>query len=187
MKPNRFERSYRDTTPIHGVTVRMLSNKTPIHRAIGMLAFNCDQCGLAILKSWAHAKRTNHHFCGTACANAFRRIRVPQRCVVCRTEFMVIPSNLRKVITCSRKCLKINRSKLMLDQVADMENSPVFNYGQHEHTPIKLSENDVLAIRKDKRPQYIIASDYGIGQSMVSLIKRNKTWRHIPGACSQPA
>lgn len=43
----------------------------------------------------------------------------------------------------------------------------------------KLSESQVLAIRKDDRFQKVIADDYGIGQSTVSSIKTRQTWKHI--------
>jgi hypothetical protein len=43
----------------------------------------------------------------------------------------------------------------------------------------KLTEAQVAAIRLDKRPQWVIAQDYGISQSQVSLIHRNEEWRHL--------
>lgn len=44
----------------------------------------------------------------------------------------------------------------------------------------KLSVADVLAIRSDLRPLAKIAADYGIVFSNVSMIKRRKTWTHVP-------
>lgn len=43
----------------------------------------------------------------------------------------------------------------------------------------KLTEDQVLAILADKRPQHVIGKDYGISQSNVSIIKRGKTWAHL--------
>lgn len=43
----------------------------------------------------------------------------------------------------------------------------------------KLTEEQVLAIRADTRPQRVIASDYGITQAAVSLIVTRKKWSHI--------
>lgn len=43
----------------------------------------------------------------------------------------------------------------------------------------KLTEDKVIAIRCDPRPQAHIARDYGISQSNVCLIKTGKAWAHI--------
>ena len=43
----------------------------------------------------------------------------------------------------------------------------------------RLTESDVLAIRKDPRPQKEIAAEYGIAQPTVSDIKRRRRWRHL--------
>lgn len=43
----------------------------------------------------------------------------------------------------------------------------------------KLTEAQVRAIRADKRPQPMIASDYGVSQASISDIKCFRTWKHI--------
>lgn len=43
----------------------------------------------------------------------------------------------------------------------------------------KLTESDVRKIRKDGRLHYVIAKDYGVVKSMVSMIKRGEVWRHV--------
>ena len=43
----------------------------------------------------------------------------------------------------------------------------------------RLTEEQVLAIRADTRPQRSIAADYGITQTNVSAIKRRQTWTHL--------
>lgn len=40
-----------------------------------------------------------------------------------------------------------------------------------------LTEADIAAIKQDHRVQHIIAADYGITQSNVSLIKSGKRWK----------
>lgn len=47
----------------------------------------------------------------------------------------------------------------------------------------KLTADQIEAIRLDPRPQHVIAKDYGISQSNVSLIKQGKTW--IGGGVSE--
>lgn len=46
-------------------------------------------------------------------------------------------------------------------------------------TAPKLTEADVVAIRKDQRTQREIAKAYGITQSNVSCIKLRKSWKHV--------
>ena len=41
----------------------------------------------------------------------------------------------------------------------------------------KLTESQVEAIRQDDRNQYVVASEYGVDQSTVSRIRRQRTWR----------
>lgn len=43
----------------------------------------------------------------------------------------------------------------------------------------KLSEKDVLAIRCDTRIQRLIAADYGVDQTLVSMIKLRKIWTDL--------
>ena len=43
----------------------------------------------------------------------------------------------------------------------------------------KLTPNQVMNIRKDRRMQRIIAREYGVTQSTISRIKRGTGWTHI--------
>jgi hypothetical protein len=52
--------------------------------------------------------------------------------------------------------------------------------GEH-HANARLSDEDVRAIRADRRPQREIAKSYGISQTPVSKIKRLESWKHIQG------
>lgn len=46
-------------------------------------------------------------------------------------------------------------------------------------TYAKLDEDKVQAIRRDERPQSVIAEDYGLVQQTVSDIKRRRIWKHV--------
>lgn len=46
-------------------------------------------------------------------------------------------------------------------------------------TTAKLNEDKVRAIRADTRRQRAIAADYGITQSLVSLVKTKRVWPHV--------
>lgn len=179
MARNRFERSYKDTLPVIGVKTRESSCLTPIARVKGMLAFNCDYCDLPILKHWRAAARAARHFCSHDCASKARRVRIKCSCEICGTEFEVIHSNVGKIVTCSRRCLKEKRRRFLNKQVENMSESPIFNFGKHEHTPRKLTEAQVKSIYKDQRKQAVISEEYKISQQMVSQIKQKKTWAHV--------
>jgi hypothetical protein len=47
------------------------------------------------------------------------------------------------------------------------------------HPRAKLTDVQVLAIRKDKRPQRFVAADYGVSQCLVHNIVSRKAWSHI--------
>jgi hypothetical protein len=47
------------------------------------------------------------------------------------------------------------------------------------HQNAKLSEKAVIAIRADDRAHRIIAADYGVTQTTISLIKRGGAWTHV--------
>jgi hypothetical protein len=182
-KTNKFERSYRDTVPPADGMIKQFSSKTPISRSHGKIGMICDFCGISYETYACWASRTNSHYCSKACSNEAKKIPIHKNCIVCDKEFITNPTNANKIITCSRKCLKKNRQRLLLDQASDMSNSPIFNYGKHEcgeqiggH---KLDAEKILTIRSDLRTQIKIAVDYGISQSLVSLIKRRLIWGHI--------
>ncbi len=48
-----------------------------------------------------------------------------------------------------------------------------------KHPFAKLSNNDVLSIRKDDRMHRVIAGSYGVTQPLITMIKNNKIWKGI--------
>lgn len=48
------------------------------------------------------------------------------------------------------------------------------------HGSAKLTPEQVLAIRNDRRKIRTIAAEYGIGKSMVDYIRRRVAWKHLP-------
>lgn len=47
------------------------------------------------------------------------------------------------------------------------------------NTQVKLTEDQVLRIREDKRTLKAIAAEYGISEASASLIRRKKNWTHL--------
>ena len=52
------------------------------------------------------------------------------------------------------------------------------------HKNSKLTEEMVLRIRSDSRPQKIIAAEFGVTQSLISMVRTRKIWAHVEGATS---
>jgi len=48
-----------------------------------------------------------------------------------------------------------------------------------QHGRSKLVEGQVLAIRKDERLNRVLAQEYGVSCTLISMIKRRKIWRHL--------
>ena len=64
------------------------------------------------------------------------------------------------------------------DNLQDMVKKGRSNYGE-KHPHVKLTEKDVLNIRKDIRTQERIAKDYNVSRSTIEDIKAKRTWKHI--------
>lgn len=63
---------------------------------------------------------------------------------------------------------------------ADRKKHGTYLCGEKIHSA-KLTDKDVLAIANDKRPQRVIAAQYGVHQSLVSCIRTGKAWPHLTG------
>lgn len=182
MKPNRFERSYRDTIPLEGVTTKSLSNSIPMSRSAGKISMSCDHCGMTYETYACWAKRVARHYCSKACANAGKETPIEKTCAVCGETFITTPAAAWKFSTCSKKCMTVKRRQFLLAEAKNMGSSSVYNYGKHERggqISKKLNDDVIREIINDPRPQAEIGKDYGICQSHVSQIKRRVIWGHV--------
>lgn len=66
------------------------------------------------------------------------------------------------------------------ENTADMLNRGRLNppKGTRNHSA-KLTENQVLAIRKDARPVRVIAADYGVKPDAITKIRNRRRWAHL--------
>ena len=90
-----------------------------------------------------------------------------------------IPSDLYVLHKCDvRRCINIDHLYLgtQLDNMRDMVRRTLPKKWAHSS---KLSRDAVLAIRSDKRKHKLIAADYAISASYVSLIKTGRALRWI--------
>ena len=44
----------------------------------------------------------------------------------------------------------------------------------------KLTEAHVLTIRRSGESQYVLASKFGVAQSLISRVRNHVIWRHVP-------
>ena len=49
----------------------------------------------------------------------------------------------------------------------------------------KLTEEDVIAIRKDTRPYKEVAAEYGVHWQTIKEIIKGNEWKHLPSATNQ--
>ena len=63
--------------------------------------------------------------------------------------------------------------------LADLHSELVDVLSGEKNLSATLTEQQVLEIRKDPRPQRTIAAEYGCVQQTVSRIKRRKIWKHL--------
>lgn len=96
-------------------------------------------------------------------------------------SFGPIPPGLSVLHKCdNRKC--VNPSHLFLgtqgDNIKDMVKKGRGCYGER-NAMAKLTETQVIEIHSDKRRTFIIAREYGVSSSVVSNIRKEKTWKHL--------
>ncbi len=107
----KHERSAADTAPPRaGATNLRINNRTPLARATGRIALNCDHCGLSFMRFACHV-RGAHAYCGRGCQAAARVHHIKTRCVECGTQFESTASNLPRVVTCSDACWSVHLAK----------------------------------------------------------------------------
>lgn len=69
------------------------------------------------------------------------------------------------------------------DNMRDMISKHRNNQPKGErHRDAKLSDRDVLEIRKSTLPTSLIAQRFGVSKSAVSHARSGRTWKHLPGA-----
>lgn len=102
---------------------------------------------------------------------------------VWQAEYGLIPLGMNVLHRCDNpSCINLGHLFLgtQAENVADMiskkRNSP--NIGE-TNGRVKLTEEQVLGIRRDSRFQKQIAADYGVNQTLVSMIKRRVAWSHV--------
>ena len=117
MRRNRYENHYRSTLPVNGVSTFETSQRTKLTRNAGKVEVSCGYCDLIFEKYACHAKRVANHFCSVSCNAEARKIRFPKNCVVCNTEMMLTATCMQRINTCSKDCLRKNRTNLTVTRV----------------------------------------------------------------------
>lgn len=168
----------KSNTNVLDKRTKIINGLTKLSRTSGKISLECEECGIEYETYACWAKRYSHHYCSFACASAGKERPVKCNCVQCGKEFVTIPSYLerKKRVTCSEEC---ESEKKRISAIKN-KNLPAPRVGKDSNLS-KLSEDVIIAIRKDESTQSIIAKKYGVTQSYVSMIKSRKVWAHLEG------
>lgn len=90
--------------------VREISCLTPLSRIAGQVVLGCPVCGISFSRPYAWVKRAGVSCCGRACAAKAREVRVETHCVSCGKSMSLIPSEVIRIVTCSKACSRIRRT-----------------------------------------------------------------------------
>jgi hypothetical protein len=96
-----------------------------------------------------------------------------------------IPDGLHCLHRCDNpRCVNVDHLFLGTNQdnIADRvrkgrSKAPIFR--GEDHAQAKLTDDDVRRIREDGRFQRVIAAEYGVGQALISKVKRREAWQHV--------
>jgi hypothetical protein len=92
-----------------------------------------------------------------------------------------IPKNLCVLHKCDNPaCINIDHLFLgtLAENIKDKVNKNRQAKGEKVNTA-KLTEEQVIAIRNDKRTVAVIGKEYGVDGSLISFIKIGKIWKHV--------
>lgn len=151
---------------------RQISNKAPLAQTAGKVHLDCPICGIAFERYACWVKRKKICYCSKACADEARRRPVKLECVVCGGTFLTIPAQVGRVVTCSRECLKLRRSKLKKQGVLLPQGTYENARNTREKGYGRLSVEDVLKIVSDTRSRREIAAEWGINMEYVSYLRK---------------
>lgn len=106
MHKNRFERSYRDTTPIKGVVTRETNSYRKITESKGKITLTCPICLLTFERYACWAKRYKVQYCGRGCMAEGRKIIVMLQCEHCKKDIESNPTRAKWQRFCDKECSK---------------------------------------------------------------------------------
>jgi hypothetical protein len=94
-----------------------------------------------------------------------------------------IPAGMVVMHTCDNPPC-VNPDHLILGTIADNNaDRDIKGRGNaskgSDHVMSKLTDDEILMIRKDSRSQAKIAEEYGVSQAHISKIKNKRSWTHL--------
>jgi len=147
MKSRGYDTHYKQTPPPIGGFVVERAQLTTVARNKSKLPFNCDHCGIPFEKYACWAKRSTHHYCGRACANAARLVRIPKECVVCKAEMLLTPADYPRLSTCSKLCMRKRRTSTNINMRSSPDYRAIVN---------RLKKNAVCAVCETTKGPWIV-------------------------------
>lgn len=89
------------------------------------------------------------------------------------------PENLRWASPSENNLDKRRHGTLRVGAAHHANTRPACMPRGEAHGNAKLSAKSIAAIRADHRSQRVIADDYGVSQSLISMVKTKAIWAHI--------
>lgn len=157
---------FNDPSPAQGMQFQA-SNSTGVLANSSKILLNCETCGLAFWRYAAWAKRKNHHYCGKPCADEAKRQPTEFLCSVCGVKFIDIPSNVGRIISCSKTCQAKRKSTQLREHPM-----PKHVHAKRGSGNGRLSADDANAIGVSAEATKILACRYGVSETTIRNIRR---------------
>lgn len=171
----------RDTKRIHSKSVKLYTLKNEIFKKHPNGLYISNKNRVWMPEDY-HENRisASRYLKFTVMANGYYAVNVgaSKKIYVHRMVAEVFLDNPFKLKAVNHKDLnKLNNEPENLEWCSLIEN--LKHAQENDRFATKLNREQVLKIRKDKRPVKIIARDYGVSDTNIRLIMKRKIWKHI--------
>lgn len=154
--------------------IQTISNNAHLSVTTGKVLIECPVCGLHVLKpaAWVRRPGRSNFFCGKACSDEFKRVRVKTKCVICEKDFYVIPSYLNRLVCCSHECSTERKSiQTLANPVPNRKPPPVKNRSSGNGRA-KLTQKDVDEISKSNELTHVLAKRFLVSKTTIQKFRK---------------
>lgn len=99
----------RDCAPL-AIGLKGESANSSAKVAGAMVTVECMHCDKPFTRYACHVYRRERYFCGRACTDSAKVIRIATQCCICHRPMEQTPSDAERVTTCSKECSSKRRS-----------------------------------------------------------------------------
>jgi hypothetical protein len=145
----------------------MLSNSSSIAANSGKVLLDCPVCGISFLRYACWAKRKKVSYCGKGCADEAKRRPTAMTCVVCAKEFVGVPSEVGRIVTCSKECRVSDRRRKIVAKPPQVHANRASGTAN-----AKLTTEQVREIESSTERTGSLALQYGVSDTLVRNLRR---------------